>query len=424
MKTAIKKPKRNRSKKKRSSEEVSRATYAVSKKDGLVVETQADTASGFKAGMRKLSSSSVAPFIKTANASEKAMRSKDWARRGFVPVAPHQEKLRYRILPRSVVGLAVMLLAFSVGIAFSGAAFYAYYDNRLADNEQAVSRFVDGFDQQFNDAAGALDEMRSGSITEIRQELAPLEAYAADADGVVRLPQTIGESVWLLESRDSDGRLVTGSAYAVIGHNGGTALVTSYSLIDAATTEPAPAIELVKNNERISAQLWAWDSERDLALLAVDKTIPTLELATNVAQVEAVGSRVFAMSGVGGQGATASPGVMVDNSPLGLQHTSLVGTLFRGGPLVNGEGKVLGMASTAYSPYGIDAGAVGQAPDVRSLCVKILKCSETDDIVGVEVAPVDAVAPEPVDEGVRDVAVDQAVVAGEDSSDAEAEAGE
>ncbi|MDH3296154.1 MAG: hypothetical protein OER95_17685, partial [Acidimicrobiia bacterium] len=154
----------------------------------------------------------VAPFVPPQRRLGRWLQVRELGRRGYVPLSPGRRKLRHRILPRTVIGISTMLLMLGVGSAFSGAAFYAYYDNRLAANEQAVSRFVEGFDQQFTDATGAIDQLRVETITEIRDELRPLGDYVADADGVINLPQSAGPSVWLLETRDEDGQIVTGSA--------------------------------------------------------------------------------------------------------------------------------------------------------------------------------------------------------------------
>ncbi len=326
----------------------------------------------------------VAPFVPPRNRLSRQLRLREWSRRGFVQLSPGKQKLRHRILPRTVIGIAFMLLSAGVGAAFSGAAFYAYYDDRLAENERTVARFVEGFDQQFTDASGALDELRSEAVGTIRSELAPLDDYVSNARGVVNLPASAGPSVWLVETRDEQGRIRNGSAFAIIGHRGGTALVTSYSVVLASTTSPGPGIDLLKGNERVPAELWAWDASRDLALLVVDRQIPILTMAGSSAQVQSVGGPVFALSGFGGQGATASPGVLIDHSQVGLQHTAPVGTLFAGGPLLDGKGRVVGMASTAYSPLGIDPGDVRQAPDVDAICAKILRCSENDDELSVE----------------------------------------
>jgi hypothetical protein len=349
----------------------------------------------------------VAPFVPPRKRLGRWLRLRELGRRGYVPLSPGRRKLRHRILPRTVIGICTMLLMLGVGSAFSGAAFYAYYDNRLAANEQAVSRFVEGFDQQFTDATGAIDELRVETVTEIRDELKPLGDYVADADGVINLPLTAGPSVWMLETRDENGEILTGSAFAVVEYNGGTALVTSYTLVVAATTAPSPGIDLMKGNERVPAQLWSWDPERDIALVVVDREIPTLELAGERGQLDSLGSRIFALSGVGGNGATASPGVLLDHSQVGLQHTAPIGTLFRGGPLLNGDGKVLGVASDHYRPFGIDPGDVRQAPDVRAICVVVLACSEETEEVVIEVTTDETSAPLTTDELVRGTGRDE-----------------
>ena len=292
-----------------------------------------------------------------------------------------------------------MLLAVGVGAAFSGAAFYAYYDKRLAENEESVARFVEGFDQQFNDATGAIDTLRVDAIEDIRDELSPLGDYVDDANGVIGLPATAGESVWHLETRDEDGRQASGAAFAIAAHDGGTAFVTSHSLVLASVTAPNPPIELIKDGQRLSAQLWTWDTEYDIAVLVVEESVPTLELASGDEQVASIGARTFALSGVGGQGATASPGVLLDQSESGLQHTAPVGSLFVGGPLLTGSGKVIGVATLAYQPHGIDPGRVLSAPDVADLCSTILACAEdATDTFGIELpgdVPEGAQAPTP-----------------------------
>ncbi|MCP3991133.1 MAG: trypsin-like peptidase domain-containing protein [Actinomycetia bacterium] len=319
----------------------------------------------------------VAPFVPPSSRLGRIRALHRFRRQGFVPLSPGKPRLHHRILPRTVIGISFMLLSVAIGAAFSGAAFYAYYDNRLAANEEAIARFVEGFDQQFADAAGTLDELRTDSIDDIRAELAPLGDYVSDANGVVSLPATVGPSVWTVETRDEAGASVLAASFAVAAHRGGTAFITSFRPVAASTVAPAPLIELVKGDRRLAATLWAWDAEADLALLVVDTEVPTLSLATDDQQVGAVGGRLFAMSGVGGQGAAASPGVLLDHSAQGLQHTAAVGTLYQGGPLVTGDGVVVGVASLGYHPYGVDQGQVMAAPDIAVLCRQILSCAES-----------------------------------------------
>lgn len=319
----------------------------------------------------------VAPMVRPPSRWQQWRVGRRIGRRGFVPLSPGREKRRHRILPRTVIGISSMLLAFSVGVGFSGAAFYAYYDNRLARNEEEVARFVDGFDEQFTDASSAIDELRVQAVSDIRAELAPIGEYTTDASGVIGLPATAGPSVWLVETKDDAGRPVVGAAFAVTGHEGGTALVTSLAVVRASTAGPSPAIELVKGDQRLVGQLWAWDEANGVALIVVDLAIPTLPLAPPAVRTASLGGRVFALSGLGGQGATASPGVLIDQFALGLQHTAVVGTYFEGGPLLDGDGRVLGMATVNLHPFGVDGGDVLGAPSVDALCESILRCADS-----------------------------------------------
>ena len=200
------------------------------------------------------------------------------------------------------------------------------------------------------------------------------------------MPTTVGPSVWTINTLDSNGAPTVGSAFAVVGYNGGTAMVTNYSLIKAATVSPGPAISVEKGDQRLTAQVWAWDAEHDLALLIVDADIPKLALASSAVRGAATGGRLFAVSSVGGQGATASPGFLIDQSAAGIQHTIPVGSLFRGGPLVDSSGAVLGIASLTYDPLGAGVGgAVSTAADVNALCVRLLRCADEANDVTVEV---------------------------------------
>lgn len=324
----------------------------------------------------KKPSGGVAPMLVPPTRWQQWRARRTWEPRGFVPMSPGRETRRHRILPRTVIGTSLTLLSFAIGIGFSGAAFYAYYDDRLAENERQITSFVEGFDEQFTDATGALDEMRVSSIEELRSEMGPLAEFASDARGVIELPALVGPGVWSVETLDDQGAVSVGSAFAVTGHNGGTALVTSLSTVRASMLEPGPGITLVKGEERIAASLWAWDETHDLGLLVTTAPIEPLTLADPAGQVDALGGRIFALSGVGGQGATATPGVLVDRSAQGLQHTAPIGTFFVGGPMVDGEGRVLGVASTAYQPLGVSGGAVSQSPDVVAICSSLLTCDD------------------------------------------------
>lgn len=346
----------------------------------------------------------VAPFVPPKGRLRRSRLKRRWERRGFVPLSPGRVKLRHRILPRTVIGISFMLLSFGLGAAFSGASFYAYYDARLSANEETVSRFVDGFDQQFTDAANALDELRLGAVDDVRAELGPLEDYVDNATGVVTLPDAVGDSVWRVETRDEEGRTVSGAAFAVADHDGRTAFLTSLSLVVSSTEGPSPDILLLKGTEQMRVVLWTWDAERDLAVLVGDRTVPHLALADDDTYRLAIGQPAFGMAGVGSRGSTATPGVLLDRSDVGLQHSVPLGQLYVGGPILAGDGTVLGVATSAYEPYGVGNGDISSAPDVAGICAQVLDCPDPSRGI-VVVPPSDA---EPSEDGTAEASPDDA----------------
>ena len=312
----------------------------------------------------------VAPFVAPPSRFARWRHLSGWRRQGFVPLSPGREKRRHRILPRTVIGICTMLMSAGIGAGFSGAAFYAYYDDRLAENEEQVAGFVETFDTQFADAALAIEGQRDAALDDVRAELLPLEAYVADANGVATLPDTAGPSVWSIRTLDDAGRSTSGTAFAVVDHLGGVGLITQLDIVQAATVSPAPPIELVKGDRVITATLWAWDDANGLALVVTEEPLPLLSIADADRSDTLIGRSVFAMSGVGGRGATASPGLMLDRSVQGVQHTAAVGPVFEGGPVVDGLGEVLAMTTGSSDVFG----DISVAIDASVFCERVLRC--------------------------------------------------
>ncbi len=110
--------------------------------------------------------------------------------------------------------------------------------------------------------------------------------------------------------------------------------------------------------------------------------IPVLDWATDKAQSKALGSDVFPISGTGGAGAALTSGTLIDETAQGFRHTAPIGTDFQGGPIINVDGKVIGVASLTYAPLGYDDGAVHWAPSISAACNRVLTCGGADADTG------------------------------------------
>jgi S1-C subfamily serine protease len=182
--------------------------------------------------------------------------------------------------------------------------------------------------------------------------------------------------VFFVRTLDEDGRSSAASAFVVGSDSNRSYLVTSYEAVKAATREPGPAITLTATDREIEATLWQWEESTDMAVLTVDDPdLPVLPWASQELARNPIGTRIYAGGGLGSQGASVSPGLVIDVSAVGLQHTAAVGTAYRGGPLLTGNGEVLGMVSVDYAPLNFEPGAVTFAPNIVAACNGLLDCT-------------------------------------------------
>ena len=57
-----------------------------------------------------------------------------------------------RVLPRTVIGTIVLLLAAAVGFAFGGTVLFAYYQHRTDKLEKRISSFINGYEERVEEA--------------------------------------------------------------------------------------------------------------------------------------------------------------------------------------------------------------------------------------------------------------------------------
>lgn len=281
---------------------------------------------------------------------------------------------RERLVPRTVLGMSVLILAFAIGAAFSGVVFYSYYEFRKDSSDKVTEQFVQGFDQRFDTAKKTIEAERENAKSEIQKELEPLKKIRADAEVLEELVKKAGPSTWFVRTLDAAGQPSVGSAFVVASDNSQSLLLTSYTTVEAATHTPGPGITVRKGDQEIKAELRNWQPERDLALLIISKGgQPALKFAPTSPPLK-TGERVFALSGLGAAGAAITQGFVADVSSAGIQHDASIGTAFQGGPLVNSDGEVLAVASRTYAPLGYRTDAVWFGVPIRMACDRVLKC--------------------------------------------------
>jgi S1-C subfamily serine protease len=294
-------------------------------------------------------------------------------------VGRHPGRLRDRVLPRSVLGLSALILAASLGAAFSGTVLYAYYDYRLNSTETAFNKFKSGFAKEFKTAQDQIKAEREAAKQQVRKELEPLQKIAAEGNTLQALLKKVAPSMWFVHTLDESGQPAVGSAFTVAADAEKTYLVASLNTVRAVTRRPGPPLKVRQGNDEFDATLWTWDDGHDLALLTVQRgNLPKLAWAGG-GPVQ-IGDRLFAVSGLGASGGSITQGFVADVFNGGIQTDAPIGPAFQGGPLLNDKGEVVGIASRAYQPLGFPTDGVYFGVPIRSTCDRVLKCPAGADV--------------------------------------------
>ena len=284
------------------------------------------------------------------------------------------ENLWRRIVPRTALGLAVLLFFMAVSAAFSGAALFAYYRFELDDTRERVAQLEGEIADDLEFAEQAIDQRTNEATAEIDALLQELEQFAASGQTVDELLETVGPSVFLVSSIDEAGQPSVGTAFVLFSDSERSFLLTSFTTVRAATVDPGPGVEVRQGGNVLDVQLTAWDPARDLALFVAEDA-PNLP-AIEVADPSSVGpgDRVFAVSGLGSERGALVQGVVSDVSATAIQHDAPIGPQFQGGPLLNRSGELVGIGSRTFAPLGFVPDMVFFGIPVREACVELVQC--------------------------------------------------
>jgi S1-C subfamily serine protease len=281
-----------------------------------------------------------------------------------------------RFLPQGAMGLAALVFFMGIAAALSGAVLYAYYASKLEETERAIDDFTSSYTDEFDDARAELQAERDAALERIDDALAELDQFSAGGETLSALLERVQPSVFFVETLDEVGAPSVGSAFVVFADSEQSFLLTSFEVVRAATAQPGPAVTLRKGDLEIPATVFTWDEGRDIALLSIDSgSQPALPFVEDPGSVQP-GDRVFVVSGLGVSGASVSQGTVADAAGNGIQHDAGVGAAHRGGPLLDADGNVVGVASRRYAPLGFDPLAVFFAPPIQLACETVISCPD------------------------------------------------
>ncbi len=289
---------------------------------------------------------------------------------------PDRPRLRHRFLPRTVLGISAVVLAFSVGAALSGTILYSYYQFHLDQTDHRVNTLIDGYKHQFSLAEGDLQAAAAKAKAQIQASLAPIQAARATPATEQALIRRLAPSLYFVTTQTTGGQPSVGAAFVVASSSSQSLLLTSYTAVQAATATPGPPVYVRQgaSSAQTPVTVRTWDARRDLALIVLARggltPVPVAPTATPVQ----IGQPVYALSGLGSAGGSVTGGAVADVSSAGLAIDTPIGTAFQGGPVVDTLGQVVAVASRTYAPLGFPTSGVTFAPLVAAACQQVLSC--------------------------------------------------
>lgn len=276
-----------------------------------------------------------------------------------------------QILPKTLAGLALWLLAFAAGMAASGIALFAFYQYRVASLEQRLLGFNEQFQEEFEERTNEFKDIVEGAQADIERAAGGIGARTAEMS---ELLEKVGPAIAHIRGIDSGREESSGTGFTVSSTEGQTWILTSFDLVAGSVSQGTPIRVRLGNADR-EARVYSWDEPRDLALVILPVGgQPVLEWAKENPDI---GVQVWAIASAPGEfGASAAEGNVLDVTASGLLTDADVPRHSAGGPLIARDGRVFGLLSLAYAPEGWPP-SNGWAVPIRFACQKVLRCPET-----------------------------------------------
>ena len=163
------------------------------------------------------------------------------------------------------------------------------------------------------------------------------------------------------------GDLGSGFAYEVEPAAGfRTVIVTNEHVISSCTFDSGPRVTVeTHRGQTMSAKLWSWDVDNDLAIIMIREALPPLIDASPAA----IGDPVLVIGTPQGLQGSVTSGIISQVYSNAYQTDAAMNRGNSGGPLLDRNGHVLGV-----NTLGLDREGLNIAFRVELLCDKVLTC--------------------------------------------------
>jgi putative serine protease PepD len=242
-----------------------------------------------------------------------------------------------------MVGVVVLFLVALVGD-------HVYLQSTVDTNHQAIDRLGQRLSSQLA-ATNALGAKISALETQ-------------DADPAVVAAQ-VRASVYTITTPEG-----LGTGWVVSSAGGSSDIVTDYHVIASVWTgRGAKTVQVSQNSTNLTGTITTVDQGDDLALLSVPATLVPLPTSSKAAMV---GDEVLVVGSPLGLSGTVANGVVSSFRDGLIQFSAPISPGDSGGPVVNSQGQVIGVAEAKLVGDGVEG--LSFAIPVTTVCSTVTTC--------------------------------------------------
>lgn len=232
----------------------------------------------------------------------------------------------------------------------------------LADEQSRSAAGITTLEESLSTTQTQLNDLGL-DVTELDAGLQDQQTRTIDVAGVSK--QVMPSVVTVTCGYSSGSGFVIASTDAPSGFP--TTVVTNHHVIADCADDPEVEVVIRQGEKTTAARLDRWDEDNDLALIYASEEFPFL----SVGETPQVGEPVVAVGSPYGIDGTVTDGTITNVQDGYVTHSAALAPGNSGGPLVDREGKVVGVNAAKVE----DSEGQNIAVRMRAACQKLIECS-------------------------------------------------
>ena len=265
----------------------------------------------------------------------------------------------------------LFVMAALLGAVLVGGLTALYYGQQVSQLEATTAKARRGLDS----VVASVDEAAKDARKDINKQVNQARDEFS-RNSPVESPAEAG--VYSVSATHPGGEIRVASAFTVFSNQSETFLISNYALVDDGQQGAIDSVEVFLPDQTVTVPVHSFDRDRDLSvMIAEGGPLPVLEWRPPEEGVRR-GDAVYAVGVAGPQTPTILEGKVAGVSAQAVVPDLPMNDFLAGGPLIDGAGRIVAIASQHYSPFGDVEGNLIYAPPIRMVCEVLIDCTAAD----------------------------------------------